>query len=486
MRIKWMIVVFLTAIGLTGCMTVGPNYTPPETPAADQWHSPLAGGLQAGPSSPQILAQWWSTLNDPILTTLMERAVAGNLSLKEAQARIREARARMGVSRADRFPTVTASASGAKSRSSENTGSGQDHELYDAGFDAAWELDLFGGVRRSVEAAQADIEAAQASRDDILVSLLAETARNYVQARTLQKQLDVAQANLQAQEDTYEITRSRFEAGLSSELPLQQATYNLSSTRSKIPTLDTALEAAKNRLAVLIGESPGKIHGLMDEHRSIPVTPPAVTVGIPADTLRQRPDIRNAERQLAAQTARIGVATADLYPSLRLTGSIGLEALVPGDLFTTASRTWHYGAGLSWSIFNGGAIRSNIAIQTVKQEELFYQYRSTVLSALEEVENNLTAYAAEQVRRQSLITAREAAQRAASLAQDQYKAGLVGFSDVLDAQRSVLSFEDQLAQSEGTVTTNLIALYKSLGGGWSAEAAAAQGENNRPETADQK
>ena len=466
MRLYRRILIVLSACVLSACAMVGPDYQPPETTVLDQWHTPLEGGLTPGTPPPQSLSRWWSVFSDPVLSDLIEQALAANLDLKQAQARVKEARAARGVSRADQFPAVIASASGRKSRSSKNVGSGRESEVYDAGFDASWEIDLFGGIRRSVEAAQADLEASRESLHDTLVSLLAEVARNYVQARTLQNRLDVAQANLKSQEETYQITQSKFEAGLSSELPLQQALYNLSNTRSTIPTLKTSLEAAKNRLAVMVGRSPGEVHAQLAEHRPVPVTPATVAVGIPADVLRQRPDIRQAERELAAQTARIGVATAEKYPSIQLTGSIGLQALTTGDLFTTRSRTWSYGPSINLPIFKGGAIRSNIAVQTAKQEQALFQYRATVLSALEEVENNLSAYEDEQVRRQFLISAKGAAQRAANLARDQYKAGLVDFTSVLEAQRSLLSFQDQLAQSEGTVTTNLISLYKSLGGGW--------------------
>lgn len=466
-RIYLYIILFLSVLALAGCTTVGPDYVPPETGVSEQWHTGLKGGLNAETPSPQTLTQWWTVLNDPVLSSLIERAMAGNLSLKEAQARIQQARAIRGINRADHYPTVNASASGTKSRSSEHAGTGIEQELYDTGFDAVWELDIFGGTRRSVEAAQANLDATRLSLQDTLVSLVAEVGRTYIEARTLQTRLDVANANLKAQEETLNITKSRFKAGLSSELPVQQSLYNLSSTRSNMPTLNTALEAAKNRLAVLMGQSPGEIHAELAEHRPIPVTPAEVAVGIPSDILRQRPDIRQAERKLAAQTARIGVAKSELFPKLRLTGSFGLQALETGDLFTSEARTYSYGPGITLPIFNAGAIRNNIALETARQQEVFHQYEATVLAALEEVENNLTAYAGEQVRRESLITAKEAANRAVGLAKNKYKAGLVDFSDVLEAQRSALSFEDELAQSDGNVTINLIRLYKSIGGGWS-------------------
>ncbi|MDY6986616.1 MAG: efflux transporter outer membrane subunit [Thermodesulfobacteriota bacterium] len=451
---------------ITGCAAVGPGYVPPEKTSPAEWHTDLKDGLQVRSADPKILADWWNTLNDPILSDLIEQAVGGNLDLKQAKARVREARARRGISRTDQFPILDASGAATKSRSSENSGTGAETELYAAGFDAGWEMDIFGGVRRSVEAAQADLEASRADLQDVLVSLLAETALNYVEARSYQTRLAAAEANLKAQEKTYDLIVSRYEAGLSDELAVQQARYNLEDTRSQIPLLRTGLEAAQNRLAVLIGQLPGAVHEQLAERRPIPVTPVTVAVGVPADTLRRRPDIRRVERELAAQTARIGVATADLYPKFRLAGSIGLESLESAVFFESASRSWGIGPSFSWNIFDAGAIRQNIEVQSARQEQYVIAYEAAVLRALEEVENTLTAYAEEQLRRERLLDAVDAAKRAEELSQDQYKAGLVDFSNVLDAQRSLLSFEDQLAQSDGTVTSNLISLYKALGGGW--------------------
>jgi multidrug efflux system outer membrane protein len=281
--------------------------------------------------------------------------------------------------------------------------------------------------------------------------------------------LAVAEANLQAQSETYQLAQWRYEAGLSDELTVQQARYNLENTRSQIPTLRTGLEEAMNRIAVLLGEQPGKLHAELEKREPIPVTPLNVAVGVPADLLRRRPDVRQAERQLAAQTARIGVATADLYPKFTLSGSIGLEALSLNNL---SSGIWTLSGGprISWAIFKAGAIRQNIEVQSALQEQYLIAYETAVLSALEEVENALVAYAEEQQRRQSLSEATQAAQKAVELAQHKYQAGLTDFSNVLDAQRSLLSFQDQLAQSDGTVTSNLVRLYKALGGGWTSMA----------------
>ena len=452
---------------LMGC-AVGPDYIPPDPAFSPAWHSPLEGGLTPEDTDPRMLANWWTTLNDPELSGLIERAVAGNLDLKKAWAKVREARARRGVSRADLFPTLDATGSATRSRGSEETGGGKTRELYAASFDAGWEVDIFGGLQRSMEAAEANLQASREGLRDVLVSLVSEVALNYVEARTYQARLAVAEANLKAQQETYELTRWRYEAGLSDELALEQARYNLESTRSQIPTLSSGLEETKNRLAVLLGERPGMIHKELEERKSIPVTPLEVAVGVPADTLRRRPDIRKAERELAAQTARIGVATADLYPRFTLKGSIGLEALSPGNLISYGSRASSIGPRVTWAVFDAGAIRKNIEVQSALQEQALIQYETAVLSALEEVENALVAYANEQVRRQSLLEASQAAQRAAKLARDRYAAGLIDFQVVLDADRSLLSLQSQMAESDGKVTSNLIALYKVLGGGWTS------------------
>ena len=451
-----------------GCAVVGPDYVTPDTPVPEAWHIPVKGGLIGEHLNKKEMADWWAILNDPVLTSLVDSAVEGNLDLKEARARVREARARRGISEAGRFPTIDTIGSARSNRSSEETGSGNEKELYSVGFDAAWELDLFGGKRRAVEAADAELKASEEDLRDVLVSLLAEVALNYVDLRSLQTRLSVAEASLKAQKETYDITRWRRQAGLTTQLDVEQAKFNLEQTRAQIPGLQTGLEQAKNRLAVLIGQHPGSLKNTLAERKAIPVTPLEVAVGVPADILRRRPDVRSAERQLAAQTAQIGVTTADLYPKFSLLGSIGLEALTPGNLFLTSSRTHGIGAAAAWPLFDAGAIRSNIEVQSALQEQALIRYEAAVLTALEDVENALVAYAKEQSRRQSLTEATEAARRAVDLAQKQYSSGLIEFSNVLIAQRSMLSLEDQLAVSEGGVTSNLIALYKSLGGGWTS------------------
>lgn len=470
-RVSWLCNV-VAALLLAGC-TVGPDHVPPETSTPANWHAPLEGGLIGEQMNLQALASWWTTFDDPQLSGLIERAVAGNLDLKTARSRIRESRARRSIAEGASFPTLNAAGAATSSRTDTNAGLDTSGEVYSASFDAGWELDVFGGIRHSVEAAQADLEASEDDLRDVLVSLLAETALDYVEARTFQARLAAAEANLETQTEAYQLALWRSQAGLDDELAVHQARYNMENTRSQIPTLHSGLAEAMNRLAVLFGESPGSLHGELEKPQAIPVPPAEVAVGVPADAVRRRPDVRRAERELAAQTARVGVATANLYPQLTLNGSIGVETL---SLRNPASeRTWTVSGGprISWAIFDP-AVRPNIEVQSALQEQALIRYEAAVLGSLEDVENALVAYAQEQRRRENLREATEAARAAAELAQFKYQAGLTDFSNVLDAERSLLSFQDQLHQSDGTVTSNLIRLYKALGGGWTSLAAPEQ------------
>ncbi|MBU0483594.1 MAG: efflux transporter outer membrane subunit [Proteobacteria bacterium] len=451
---------------LAACAPVGPDFQPPKLHAPASWQSKQAGGLSVAPLAPDSLARWWTNFNDPILSGLIERAVAGNLDLQLARARLHESRARLGLTRADEFPTLSTSGSAIRSGSDSQT-----RNLFALGFDAGWELDIFGGLSRSREAAQADLAAGREDLRDVLVSLLGEVAINYLETRTYQARLAAADENLKIQEDTLQLADWRYQAGLSDELAVQQARYNLASTRAQLPTLRVGLVASLNRLAVLTGDDLGRLRELLKDPAPIPVPPVTVTVGVPAETLRQRPDLRRAEQQLAAATARVGVAESDLYPKFRLSGSIGIESVDSADILSAASRTWRFGPSLSWPLFDGGKVRRNIEVQSSQQEQKLLQYRSVVLAALAEVENALTSYVEELRRQQALIVGAKAARAAAGLAQNKYQAGLQDFSTVLDAQRSQFSFEDQLARSQGMVSSDLVRLYKALGGGWQLLAA---------------
>jgi outer membrane protein, multidrug efflux system len=452
-----------------GCAAVGPDYVKPEMALPDAWHG--VAGQEIRPDE-KGLASWWQVIGDPALTELIQRAAVDNLDVREALSRVRQARLQRQQTRAALFPTLDANAT-AKKSGRYDTGSATQSDLYAAGFDAGWELDIFGGTRRAVEAAQADLEASTEDLRDVMVTLLAEVAVNYVDVRTYQSRLAVADSNLATLEETWRLLEDLSQAGLGDALAVSQARYNLESARAKLPDLKTGLEAAMNRLAVLVAQPPGALHDQLAEARPIPRVAAALAVGVPADVIRQRPDIRRAERELAAQTARIGEAEAELYPQFSLSGSIGLEALSLGDLFSSGSRIWALGPTVRWPVFDAGAIRSNIGVQDELRQQALARYEAVVLSALEEVEDALTAYAQEQQKIESLQAAAAAARTAAQLAGHQYASGLTGFSNVLDAQRSLLSFEDQMTASRGAMLSDLVRLYKALGGGWQSLASTA-------------
>jgi len=449
-----------------GCVMVGPDYVLPDKQAPVAWHAPLKNGLVSGEDDPGTLAVWWTSLNDQVLSNLISRAVAGNLDLKKARARIRETRAKRGLSSAGLFPVLDANGSATRNSSNESVGTGETIVLYNAGFDASWELDIFGGIRRSVEAAEADLGTSKEDLHDVLVSLIGEVAQNYIEMRTYQTRLTAMEANAGALAETLQLASWRFEAGLIDGLAVQQAAYNLENVRSQIPSLRTGLEGTMNRIATLLGEKPGAVHRELENPGRIPSVPLKIAVGVPADALRHRPDVRRTERELAAQTARVGVAVADLYPKFTLSGSIGLESLSLNRLFYSQNKIISAASGITQPIFHGGAIRKNIEIQSALQEQAAIKYEATVLNALEEVENVLTAYVEEQNKRDALCLAEAAARKATELSQYKFEAGLADFISVLDAQRSHLTFQDQLAQSNGAVSINLVKLYKALGGGW--------------------
>ncbi|MBD3266758.1 efflux transporter outer membrane subunit [bacterium] len=461
-----LVCLFILLVLISGCASVGPNYIQPPLPKPN-YSDVLQKDGEKSKITQTALAAWWDTLDDPILTDLIHTAVTNSLDIREAQASVRAARARLGISRAKLFPQLDANANYNKSGASDNTVfSIGETELYQAGFDASWEIDIFGGTRRNVEAARADLQSQEENLKAVWVSLAGEIAQSYISLRTIQTQLRVAESNLATQAETLEILQASYESGLIDELAVQQAHYNLERTRSTIPALRGGMESAMNSLAVLTGAMPGALHERLREARPIPVAPLKRVTGIPANALRQRPDVRKMERQLAAQTARIGVATADLYPKFRLIGSIGLESIDADSLFSSDSNTWSFGPGMTWPIFHAGSIRNNIKAQTAVQEQMLARYEKTLLAAVKEVRDALVDFAEEQNRRQALVAAVQAAQGAEEVARDKYKNGLVDFMNVLDTQRSLLSLQDELARSEGAISINLVRLYKALGGGW--------------------
>ncbi len=475
-RYKMKTIYFLLgcALVLGGCMSVGPDFKAkalPDPDCSDLLNSGTDGSGRSGAIDGAALSGWWTCLNDPVLSQLMDEAFAQNLDLREARAKVLEARSQLVIDRADGWPELSARGDYTRQRTSANTAAGQTGGdlvtgTYSAGFDASWEIDIWGGTRRAVEAAEADVKSQEASLASVKVSLAAELAKAYVKVRTCQEQIRVTKKNIRAQADTLEMLESKLAAGLSDELSVSQARYNLEDTKSALPQIYTDLESSINSIAVLTGQIPGSLHQRLSPKQPVPMPPFDIVTQIPGNTLRQRPDVQKAEYDLAAQTARIGQATADLYPSFSLTGAFGLSSLSSATFFDSDSRTWSLVPGLTLPIFNAGSIRANIRIQEARQEQLLAQYEGTVLSAIEEIRNALTAYAREQQRQKALGSAVAAAKDAVAISQDKYRNGLVDFDNVLDAQRSLCLFENSLADAKGTVTRNFIALYKAFGGGW--------------------
>jgi multidrug efflux system outer membrane protein len=449
---------------------VGPNYKPPKGEVPGSYHQQ---GTAGGTNTEAAVGEWWATLNDPELTALIDRAVRSNLDLKVASSRILEARAARRVTRADLLPTVSSSNTVQRVRGGlVPGGSGvlppTESNIFQFGFDASWEIDFFGGHRRALEAATADVAAIGEARRDVLVSLLAEVARNYSELRGFQRRLEIIDRNIKLQADSLELTRVRAEAGLGTQLDVERQAAQFDSTRALVPSLEAAEIRAIHRLGVLLGEEPGVLLDELTQSKPLPTVPPAVPVGLPADLLKRRADIREAEARVAAETARVGVARADLFPKILLTGAAGRQANEPSGLTLGASNFFSFGPAITLPIFNAGSIRGNIAAQKQRLEQALTEYRSAVLRSLEETENSLVSYGREKERRERLVAAVEASRQATMLANEVYVRGLADFLSVLDAQRQQLAAEDDLAQSDTAVVTDLVALYKALGGGWEA------------------
>jgi NodT family efflux transporter outer membrane factor (OMF) lipoprotein len=469
LKIVLAIVAFL---GLAACVTVGPDYTPPTDtlPAgwigADTDAQPATTGTSVGD-----ISQWWKSMNDPLLSELIAQALASSPDLRSAQARLRAARANRAVASGEQFPSVTANASAMSRHSSKTAGNGQTSELFSAGFDASWELDIFGGIRRSVEAADADFQLSEATLQDTQVSLAAEVASIYTEVRSLQARLLIARDALSSQSETLQLTEWRAQAGLVNGQDVEQARSNREQTRAQIPLLQIGLSEAEHRLEILMGLVPGALQSRLAEGNGLPTIPGEIAVGIPADIVRQRPDIRKAERLLAAETARVGVAEAARYPSLKLNGSIGIEALTVGTLGDSGAVTSSVLAGITAPIFDAGRLRNKVEIQDAVREQALVAYEKSLLSALQEVENALVAIARNRERVNALESAAQSARNARQLAQQRYQAGLIDFQSVLDTERILFSVEDTLASSRADGVLALIRLYKALGGGWSPQIA---------------
>jgi multidrug efflux system outer membrane protein len=464
----------LATVLLAGC-AVGPNYRRPpiELHMPDAWHQGVVRSLVDGSGN---LRTWWTSLNDPMLDTLIQRSFEGNYDLKIAVGRVYEARARRGIARGEWFPSIDGFGSYQRARESKEIlpiippGLDRTDNFLDVGLDSSWELDFFGRIRRSVEAADADLQASVENYRDALVILFADVASNYVNVRTLQARIEYTKENVRRQQTTLRLTVDRNRAGLVPDLDVRQAELNLATTEAFLPQLVQALAEAVHRLGVLAGDYPSSLYGALEQRRPIPRPPDEVLIGVPANLMRQRPDIRSAERQLAAQTARIGVATADLYPRFALLGTFAFSATDVADLFTGDARTFSFGPAFRWNIFDAGRIRNNIRAQDALTEQALSFYEQTVLSAVEDVENAMVAFVQEQDRRDALDRSVVAAQKAVDLVTTLYRIGLTDFQNVQDTERRLFQQQDELAASDGLVTRNLIRIYKAFGGGWDVEA----------------
>jgi NodT family efflux transporter outer membrane factor (OMF) lipoprotein len=504
------------------------DYVHTEAPASRPATQPTSTqpARQAAAVVPRVqpVDQWWAPLNDPMLDSLVSQAINQNFDLQVAAARVLQTRELRRVAAADLLPQLGSSGgynySGASRNSAKPTsgiglkkqvasdaigtlgslaagggtaGTGTSNPLvtglingvtsklqkeltestrdrqsnmFQAGFDASWEIDFFGGIRRSVEAAQADIETSEQEFYSVALTLVSEVARNYIEARGYQKRIAVLNQNIDSQRSTLELTKVRFQAGLTSELDVAQAAAQLAGTQSTVPLLEILHKQAVHRLGVLLGRAPGELLEQMAAAAPIPAIPPEAPIGLPSELLRRRPDIRAAERTVAGQTARIGVAVADLYPRFSITGGFGTQTYDMQHFLDRNSMFWSIGPSFSWPIFQGGRLRANIKVQEAIQMQVLAQYRITILSALEDVENSLVSYRQDQIRYQSLTDAVDASRRAVDLSTERYRKGLADFLSVLESQRSLYVAEDEMISSETDVVADYIALNKSLGGGW--------------------
>lgn len=454
------------ALLASGCAAVGPDYEPPESSVPDKWEQAVAKEMSS--AEPDIM-RWWESLGDPQLSEYMNRAREGNPGLMEAVARIREARAFRAIAGGERVPDINGTGGANRTRTTDvyfpPTGDKTDN-VYDYGATATWEADVWGRVRRLVESADANLDASLESYRDVLVLLYSQVALAYTNVRTTQKRIEYTTGNIKTQRDALKLVEDRNKAGLASDLEVRQAELNLYRTESFLPVLQAGLTSAMNQLGVLLGESPTALYAELRDAKPIPTAAGPLLVGIPGDLIRRRPDIRTAERTLASQTARIGLVTADLYPQFNLGGNFSIISTSTDDLGEWDNRNWSFGGIFTWNLFDGGRVRGQIDVEDARTEQALRRYEQSVLNALEEVETSMSDYMREQQREGFLTKSSFAASESVRLVLILYRTGLTDFQNVLDMQRSLFVEQDQLADSGGLVTSNLIRIYTALGGGW--------------------
>jgi NodT family efflux transporter outer membrane factor (OMF) lipoprotein len=471
-------VVFVGALLLNGCTQVGPDFIRPEAQIRQQWMEADDAQVRTSPADYRM---WWTAFGDPALDHLIQIAYAQNIPLRVAGARVFEARARLGIAIGEQYPQLQQAVGSALDiRESERAPTAPqrrspadqfEYRQVQVGIAASWEIDFWGKFRRAVESEDANFLGSMAEYDNALVILTADVARTYVSIRTLEERLRIAQENVELQRESLRIVRARFEAGSGTGLDVQQALAQLRSTEAIVPQFEASVRQAKNALCILLGMPPGNINYLLGEHSAIPKAPLEVAAGIPVDLIRRRPDIRSAELRAAAQCAQIGVAKADLYPAFSLNGALGFLAsdvgrFGLGDITDWSSRYHSLGPSFAWNILNYGQITNNVRLQDARFQELIFVYQDTVLRAQQEVEDALTVFLQSQKSLIRLVEAAAAAKDSAALALIQYRSGATDYTTVITAQQSLLSDQDSLAVAQGAVPQGLVAIYRSLGGGW--------------------
>jgi multidrug efflux system outer membrane protein len=474
-KIGFLLICFFFA---AGCAAVGPDYKRIDPPVPPAFGS-LEEGISKGETAdPKVLGSWWKILNDPVLNDLIEKALQKNLDVRVARARVQQARALRGIGESGLFPEGGASGGYQAYRRTEAGSTGlspglgtavpgeRRGDFYQAGFDASWEIDIFGGVRREIEAADADLSASEDGLRDALVSLQGEVARNYIELRGQQLRVDIARQEVKARRENLQLVTVRFQAGLVNKLDVTRVEGDLASAESRIPILENGILATLHRLGVLLGREPMSLVEGLERVGSLPEVPPGLPAGLPSELLRRRPDIRRAERELASATARIGVSTAGLFPKFSLTGAYGFQSDRLDRLVRDGSNFWRIGPGIQWPILNLKRILNNIEATKAVREETLARYERSVLLSLEEVENALVLLSREKQRAEALGRAVESNALALDLALERYKSGLQNYLAVLDAESALFIAQDQLAQSKQNRAVGFVALYKALGGGW--------------------
>jgi NodT family efflux transporter outer membrane factor (OMF) lipoprotein len=453
-------------LGMASVATVADCQSIQSQLAAEQnWKTVPAGGEVARPADNAALAHWWTVFNDPVLTSLEESALKANLDLRTALTSIEQARANRLSASGSLLPSVTVAGNASGARASSRSG-GQVTHSNSAEIDASWEPDFFGRLRKTVNAYDADIQTAQENLRNTMVSLTAEVALDYVNLRSYQSQISVTQSSLAKYRETYEMTLAKRDSGLTSDLDVEQALETVQSTEATIPTLEIDLQQTKNALAILLAQRPGSLDSELSEVKPIPVIPSEVAVGIPGDLVRQRPDVRSAERQVAAQALRVGVAKANLYPTFTLSGTFLFSAQNILNVLTPASLASTVAGSIQQTILNRRSLKGKLKLQNALLDQYEISYDSTLLGAVKDVENSLLAFGQDQVKRKSLASAAQSAGQAAKISRELYASGLKDFLTVLDSERTLLTVQNNLVQTDATVDTDLIQLYKALGGGW--------------------